>query len=47
MNVDVPSVIMGARGGKRFFKNGMGMTGLKLVESKTLSLGVVVLNLSA
>jgi len=29
--------------GKRFFKDGMGMTKLKLVESKTLSLGVVLL----
>ena len=34
-------IIMGS--GKRFFKDGMGMTKLKLVESKTLSLGVVVL----
>ncbi|HET8852322.1 MAG TPA: dihydrofolate reductase family protein, partial [Ktedonobacteraceae bacterium] len=33
--------IMGS--GKRFFKEGMGMTSLKLVESKTLSLGVVLL----
>ena len=33
--------IMGS--GKRFFKEGMGMTKLKLVESKTLSLGVVLL----
>jgi dihydrofolate reductase len=33
--------IMGS--GKRFFKEGMGMTRLKLVESKTLSLGVVLL----
>jgi dihydrofolate reductase len=33
--------IMGS--GKRFFKDGMGMTKLKLVESKTLSLGVVLL----
>ena len=37
----VHPVIMG--GGKRFFKEGMGMTRLKLVESKTLSLGVVLL----
>jgi len=29
--------------GKRFFKEGMGMTKLKLVESKPLSLGVVLL----
>jgi len=29
--------------GKRFFKNGNGMTKLKLVESKPLSLGVVLL----
>jgi dihydrofolate reductase len=34
-------IIMGS--GKRFFKDGMGMTRLKLIESKTLSLGVVVL----
>ena len=33
--------IMGS--GKRFFKDGMGMTRLKLVESQTLSLGVVLL----
>ncbi len=33
--------IMGS--GKRFFKEGMGMTRLKLVESKMLSLGVVLL----
>jgi dihydrofolate reductase len=33
--------IMGS--GKRFFKDGMGMTGLKLLESKTLSSGVVLL----
>ena len=39
----VQSIIMGAGGGKRFFKDGMGMTKLKLVESKTLSLGVVLL----
>jgi len=32
-----------AGSGKRFFKEGMGMTKLKLVESKTLSLGVVLL----
>ena len=37
----VHPVIMGS--GKRFFKDGMGLTRLKLVESKTLSLGVVVL----
>lgn len=37
----VHPIIMGS--GKRFFKDGMGMTQLKLVESKTLSLGVVVL----
>jgi dihydrofolate reductase len=29
--------------GKRFFKDGTGMTKLKLVESKPLSLGVVLL----
>jgi len=34
-------IILGS--GKRFFKDGMGMTRLKLIESKTLSLGVVVL----
>jgi dihydrofolate reductase len=33
--------IMGS--GKRFFKKGIDMTRLKLVESKTLSLGVVLL----
>ncbi len=37
----VHPMIMGS--GKRFFKDGMGMTRLKLVESKTLSLGVVLL----
>ena len=37
----VHPAIMGS--GKRFFKDGMGMTKLKLVESKTLSLGVVSL----
>jgi dihydrofolate reductase len=37
----VHPIIMGS--GKRFFKDGMGMTRLKLIESKTLSLGVVVL----
>ena len=37
----VHPAIMGS--GKRFFKDGMGMTQLKLVESKTLSLGVVLL----
>jgi len=37
----VHPIIMGS--GKRFFKDGIGMTKLKLVESKTLSLGVVVL----
>lgn len=37
----VHPAIMGS--GKRFFKDGMGMTKLKLVESKTLSLGVVLL----
>ena len=30
--------------GKRFFKDGMGLTKLKLVESKPLSLGVVALS---
>ncbi|SRR5258708_845000 len=39
----VQPVIMGGEGGKRFFKDGMDMTRLKLVESKTLSLGVVAL----
>ncbi len=33
--------IMGS--GKRFFKDGMGLTRLKLVESKPISLGVVLL----
>jgi len=33
--------IMGS--GKRFFKDGMGLTKLKLVESKPISLGVVLL----
>jgi len=37
----VHPAIMGS--GKRFFKDGMGMTKLKLVESKMLSLGVVLL----
>jgi dihydrofolate reductase len=37
----VHPAIMGS--GKHFFKDGMGMTKLKLVESKTLSLGVVLL----
>jgi len=37
----VHPIIMGS--GKRFFKDGMRMTKLKLVESKTLSLGVVLL----
>ena len=37
----VHPAIMGS--GKRFFKNGMGLTRLKLVESKPLSLGVVLL----
>ena len=37
----VHPIIMGS--GKRFIKEGMDMTKLKLVESKTLSLGVVVL----
>jgi dihydrofolate reductase len=35
-------VIAGA--GKRFFKDGMGLSKLKLVESKPLSLGVVALS---
>jgi hypothetical protein len=30
--------------GKRFFKEGMGMTKLQLVESKQLSSGVVLLS---
>jgi dihydrofolate reductase len=34
--------IMGS--GKRFFKDGTNMTRLKLVESKTLSLGVMLLS---
>ena len=29
--------------GKRFFKDGMGLTKLKLVESKPISLGIVLL----
>jgi dihydrofolate reductase len=37
----VHPVIVGS--GQRFFKDGMGLTKLKLVESKTLSLGVLVL----
>ena len=37
----VQPIIMGR--GKRFFKDGMGMTKLKLVESKTLTLGVMVM----
>jgi len=37
----VHPMIMGS--GKRFFKDWMGMARLKLVESKTLSLGVVLL----
>ena len=37
----VQPIIMGS--GKRFFKDGMGMTRLKLIDSKTLSLGVIVL----
>ena len=40
-NLLVHPVMMGS--GKRFFKDGMGMTKLKLVESKTLSSGVVLL----
>ncbi len=35
----VQPIIMGR--GKRFFKDGMGMTKLKLVESKTLTLVVM------
>jgi dihydrofolate reductase len=38
----VHPTIMGS--GKRFFKEGMGMTKLQLVESKQLSSGVVLLN---
>ena len=38
----VHPAIMGS--GKRFFKDGMGPTGLKLVESKPLSFGVVALS---
>ena len=30
--------------GKRFFKDGIGLTNLKFVESKPLSLGVVLLS---
>jgi dihydrofolate reductase len=37
----VQPIIMGR--GKRFFKEGMDMTKLKLVESKTLTLGVMVM----
>lgn len=37
----VQPIIMGR--GNRFFKEGMGMTKLKLVESKTLTLGVMVM----
>ena len=37
----VHPVIVGS--GKRFFKDGMAMTKLKLVDSKTLSLGVLAL----
>jgi dihydrofolate reductase len=37
----VHPVIVGS--GKRFFKDGMGLTKLRLVESKTLSLGVLAL----
>jgi dihydrofolate reductase len=36
-----PSVV---GSGKRFFKEGMGMTKLKLVESKPISQGVVLLS---
>lgn len=38
----VHPVIAGA--GKRFFKDGMGLTKLKILESKTLSSGVVALS---
>jgi dihydrofolate reductase len=34
--------IMGS--GKRFFKEGMGMTKLKLIESKPISMGIVLLS---
>ena len=37
----VQPIIIGR--GKRFFKDGMGMTKLKLVESKTLTLGDMVM----
>jgi len=37
----VHPVIVGS--GKRFFKEGMGMTNLKLIESKPIKLGVVLL----
>jgi dihydrofolate reductase len=37
----VHPVIVGS--GKRFFKDGMGLTKLKLVESKPISLGIVLL----
>ena len=37
----VHPVIMGS--GKRFFKDGMHTTGMKLVTTKTLDLGVILL----
>lgn len=37
----VHPVVMGS--GKRFFKDGMSTTGLKLVKTKTLDLGVILL----
>ena len=37
----VHPIIMGS--GKRFFKDGMHTTGLKLVKTKTLDLGVILL----
>jgi dihydrofolate reductase len=40
-NLLVHPVIVGS--GKRFFREGMGMTGLKLVKSKPISLGIVLL----
>ncbi len=38
----VHAIIMG--NGKRFFRNGMGVSKLKLVESKPISFGVVALH---
>jgi dihydrofolate reductase len=44
-NLLVHPVIVGS--GKRFFRERMGMTGLKLVESKPISLGIVLLTYEA